>query len=63
MHGVTHRRDSLSSYETMDAPAELFASVRPQLLPIAYRMLGSVADAEDPAVRLFVSHYLPFVRQ
>jgi RNA polymerase sigma-70 factor (ECF subfamily) len=31
----------------MDARAEVFASARPMLFAIAYRMLGSVMDAED----------------
>jgi RNA polymerase sigma-70 factor, ECF subfamily len=32
---------------SIDARAELFTSTRPQLFAIAYRMLGSVAEAED----------------
>lgn len=31
----------------LDAAAETFAAVRPRLFGIAYRMLGTVADAED----------------
>jgi RNA polymerase sigma-70 factor (ECF subfamily) len=31
----------------MESPAAAFTSVRPQLFAIAYRMLGSVAEAED----------------
>ena len=33
--------------DTLDAAAETFAAVRPRLFGIAYRMLGTVADAED----------------
>ena len=29
------------------AAAEMFADLRPRLIRLAYRMLGSVADAED----------------
>lgn len=31
----------------MSAPDELFASVRPRLVGLAYRLLGSLSDAED----------------
>src|SRR3954463_1571868 len=33
--------------ENLDAAAETFAAARPRLFGIAYRMLGTVADAED----------------
>jgi RNA polymerase sigma-70 factor, ECF subfamily len=39
-----------SSYavrEAMDTPADIFNGYRPRLFGIAYRMLGSRADAED----------------
>ena len=41
MLGETAQTDDL------DAAAETFAAVRPRLFGIAYRMLGTVADAED----------------
>ena len=41
MLGDTAQTDGL------DAAAETFAAVRPRLFGIAYRMLGTVADAED----------------
>jgi RNA polymerase sigma-70 factor (ECF subfamily) len=41
MPGDTTQRDEL------DAAAQTFAEVRPRLFGIAYRMLGTVADAED----------------
>src|SRR5690554_5657489 len=33
--------------EDVDVGAEIFEAVRPRLFGIAYRMLGSVQDAED----------------
>ncbi|MEV0069085.1 RNA polymerase sigma-70 factor [Amycolatopsis sp. NPDC050768] len=36
-----------SGSATLDDAAEVFAQVRPRLFGIAYRMLGSAADAED----------------
>ncbi len=44
---VTAPGTSVSSFLKMETRAELFASVRPLLFSIAYRMLGSVMDAED----------------
>jgi len=41
MPGTTAQHDDL------DAAAKTFAAVRPRLFGIAYRMLGTVADAED----------------
>lgn len=31
----------------MESPTDVFTAVRPLLFSIAYRMLGSVMDAED----------------
>src|SRR6478735_1332769 len=36
-----------AQHDDLDAAAETFAAVRPRLFGIAYRMLGTVADAED----------------
>jgi RNA polymerase sigma-70 factor (ECF subfamily) len=33
--------------DDLDTAAATFAAVRPRLFGIAYRMLGTVADAED----------------
>jgi hypothetical protein len=35
----------------METRADLFASAKPMLFSIAYRMLGSVMDAEDLGFR------------
>jgi RNA polymerase sigma-70 factor (ECF subfamily) len=45
MSGVSARDEDLGG-DLTDA-AEVFAAVRPRLFGIAYRMLGTVADAED----------------
>ena len=35
------------SHQAQDTGTDTFLSVRPRLFAVAYRMLGSVADAED----------------
>jgi RNA polymerase sigma-70 factor (ECF subfamily) len=37
----------VSCFEKMETRADVFASARPMLFSVAYRMLGSVMDAED----------------
>ena len=39
--------ESAADGEDLQAAAQVFAAVRPRLFGIAYRMLGTVADAED----------------
>jgi len=45
LDGMTNRAYAI--IETMDAPADLFNTHRPRLFGIAYRMLGSRADAQS----------------
>lgn len=46
--GVTNGADVLSySRNHMTSQSDVFVSIRPLLLSVAYRMLGSVMDAED----------------
>lgn len=40
--------------ETADDPAALFERARPRLFGMAYRMMGSVADAEDLVQETYV---------
>src|SRR5262249_42136156 len=47
MSDVTPPAFRTSSMVTVDKRAEVFASAKPWLFSIAYRMLGSVMDAED----------------
>jgi len=43
------------TYDAMSEDAELdFGSLRPKLRRVAYRMLGSVADAEDIVHEAFI---------
>ena len=44
----------MSTASTHDDPAAGFGPLRPQLMRVAYRMLGSVADAEDVVQEAFI---------
>jgi RNA polymerase sigma-70 factor, ECF subfamily len=50
----SEQRGSLSMHETQMSQQELFQSYRSLLLSIAYRMLGSVMDAEDCVQEVFL---------
>ena len=42
-----HKRDGPNVMSTMDTPTHIFERLRPRLQGIAYRMLGSIAEAEE----------------
>ena len=40
---------------SLQGAAEIFAPLRPRLMRVAYRMLGSVSDAEDVVQEAFIT--------